>query len=150
MHPAAWNWFWRQKDNERGIFPDFLLWFVEPSGFQRGTLWYRDCITPCIHRRRACISGSDFRYLRNTYIPYWNTYRVPTKYLHVSWKYRHNTYTLPTEHLQLASTLDTPLGTTDESGERTRNLLRGREALAGCRGAAMTNLLSITPGRVRC
>ncbi|MDF3793515.1 hypothetical protein P3S48_22820, partial [Enterobacter hormaechei] len=39
---------------------------------------------------------------------------------------------------------------TKESGERARNLLRGSEALAGCRGAAMTGLLSITPGRVRC
>ncbi len=31
-----------------------------------------------------------------------------------------------------------------ESGERARNLLRGRETLAGCRGAAMTVILSIT------
>ncbi|WP_215416338.1 hypothetical protein, partial [Escherichia coli] len=38
---------------------------------------------------------------------------------------------------------------TKESGERARNLLRDREALAGCRGAAMTGLLSITPSRER-
>lgn len=31
-----------------------------------------------------------------------------------------------------------------ESGDRERNLLRDREALAGCRGAAMTVILSIT------
>lgn len=30
-----------------------------------------------------------------------------------------------------------------ESDERTRNLLRGREALAGCRGAAMTGLFPL-------
>jgi len=36
-----------------------------------------------------------------------------------------------------------------ESGERARNLLQVREALAGCRGAAMTGLLSITPRRER-
>ena len=29
-------------------------------------------------------------------------------------------------------------GSLKESGERVRNLLRGREVLAGCRGAAMT------------
>ena len=131
MHESDWRAVSHQMCRKRTFSGSFLPWFVEPQQVSKGNPLAPRMYHP-VYTSPSCLiperkNGEQTQYSHFTCSPPTRQQPAPTLYLQF-------TYTLPTEDLRFPCTLNTPQQTTERSGERARNLLRGREALAGCRG----------------